>query len=287
MNISTNDLESRAGIVKQILLNRRSVRQYRDKCLKSEHLNDIIEAAVYAPSGSNAQNQRFLVIEDKEDLHALGRLRFVWPYPTAGAMRQKRPAGLIGGAAAAIVVFADAALTDGRDNGEYYIWESLEIQNCSASIENMLNMAAALGIGSCWLSASERMSRTRLLSGRSWGEAFARYDVPHSYKVQAVVILGYPRGGLDKSGFPKGEKAHGATFWQGTARRPLDYYLVKRRELVPEPEIQLAVIDRLALSAASKAIGLLLWMLRKVESLVYDIEIRRALADVIARRRAD
>ena len=286
MSNENHDL-MRGKIVKEVLLKRRSVRQYRDQKLSPEQINDILEAAIFAPSGSNSQNQRFLVIEDKEELKRLGRLRFVWPYPTAGKMRQKNPAGLIGGAAVAIVVFADAAFTEARDIGEYYIWESLEIQNCSASIENMLNMATALGVGSCWLSASERMSRTRLLSGRSWAKAFPKYNVKKSYKVQGVVILGYPRGGHDEAGFAKGEKEHGATFWQTTERRSLDHYLVKRREVSDELNIQLTKKDRILLSAASKVSGLLLLMLRWVDNLVYDIEVKGALSEVISQRHAE
>jgi len=281
-NDEVERLSERAAIVKEVLTHRRSVRQFRSEPLNPAHLLDILESAIYAPSGSNSQHQRFLVIEDKNELEALGKMRFVWPYPTAGEVRKKKPAGLIGGAAAAVVVFADAAFTDGRDNGEYYVWEALEIQNCSASIENMLNMAAALGVGSCWLSAGERMTRTRMLSGRTWSAAFARYAVPESYKIQAIVVLGYPRASLDQLGYPKGEREHGATFWEETKRRPVDHYLVKKRELATGPAINLSTVDRLKLRAASLISDVLLRLLRRVERTVYDVEIKRALSEWIS-----
>lgn len=272
----------RSLIVKEVLLHRRSVRQFSEEKIERQHLLDILEAAIYAPSGSNSQNQRFLVVEDKEELEALGRHRFIWPYPTAGQMRAKRPAGLIGGAAVAIVVFADASLTDGRDIGEYYIWESLEIQNCAASIENMLNMATALGIGSCWLSAGERMSRTRLVTDRSWAEVLASYDVPETYKIQGIVILGHPRAALDQHGYPRGEKEHGATHWQKTNRRTIDHYLVKRRDLSRMPPIVLSRLDRANLRIASMVSRGLLHLMKRVDAFVHDIEIKRALKDMIA-----
>ncbi len=268
----------RAVILKDVLLNRRSVRQFEKQRLKREHIIDILESAIHAPSGSNSQNQRFLVIEEKQELDALGKVRFIWPYPTASKIQTIKPSGLIGGAAAAIVVFADAALTDARDNGEYYIWEYLEVQNCAASVENMLNMATALGIGSCWLSASENMTRTRLLSGKSWAHALAPYEIPECFKIQAIVIFGYPNNGLDVNGFPKGENKHGATFWNRTERKDVEHYLIKRRNSVTVGQAKMSLMDNIAILFISKVINVLLWAVHKLERSVYGIEVRKALA---------
>ena len=269
---------SRAEILKTVLLNRRSVRQFETRALESEHIRDILESAIHAPSGSNSQNQRFLIINEQQELDALGNIRFVWPYPTSTKMRTKKPSGLIGGAATAIVVFADAALTDARDNGEYYIWESIEIQNCAASVENMLNMATALGIGSCWLSASENMTYTRLLSGKSWAHALASYDIPDSYKIQAVVILGYPQQGLDTNGFPQGEKAHGATFWDKTERKELSHYLIEKRDLNRHNQQSITTTENITLLFISKIISFMLSAVHKLERLIYRIEVKKALS---------
>ncbi len=271
------ECETRAQAVAAVLKNRRSVRQFRDEPLQREHLDAILEAGIYAPSGSNAQNQRFLVIESPDEKAALGRIRYVWPYATAGKMRARKEAGLIGGAAAVIVVFADASLTDYRDIGEYYIWESMEIQNCAASIENMLNMAAALGVGSCWLSASERMTRSRLLSGKSWAQAFAQYEIPSWYKVQGIVILGYPSSGLDSNGFPRGEKMHGASNWATTQRKPIAHYLIGQRGegSAGQPLNRMQLLKLRLLSGMS---GLLMSVAGTIDKTVYGLEVRRALA---------
>ncbi len=274
----SNQKIRRAAVLKDILLNRRSVRQFENKALKREHLIDILESAIHAPSGSNSQNQRFLVIDEQQELDALGKVRFIWPYPTASKIRTRKPSGLIGGAAAAIVVFADAALSDARDNGEYYIWESLEVQNCAASVENMLNMATALGIGSCWLSASENMTRTRLLSGKGWAHPLAPYEIPASFKIQAIVILGYPKQGLDKNGFPQGEDKHGATFWNRTERKNVGHYLIKKRDSVTVNQTKISLMDKTALIFISRVINILLWAVHKLERSVYGIEVRKVLA---------
>lgn len=272
--------ESRSEILRSILINRRSVRQFAEMPLRPEHLKIIIEAGIYAPSGSNSQNQRFLVIENAEEKTALGSIRYVWPYPTAEKVRKKKPAGLIGGAATVIVVFADASLNDHRNNGEYYIWEPLEIQNCAASIENMLNMATALGVGSCWLSASEYMTRTRLLNKKSWATALSNYDVPPWYKIQGVVILGYPRRELNADGFPKGDKEHGASIWASTARKEIDYYLIGKRTAVPETLWPLSNLQNLKLRVLSRSSGLLLKLIKVIDKNIYNLEVRQVLSNV-------
>ena len=72
------------------------------------------------------------------------------------------------------------------------------------------------------------MNHTRLLSGASWRKVFDAYDVAVAYKIQGIILLGYPHD-VDQLGFAKGEKKHGATVWQSTERRPFEYYVVNQR----------------------------------------------------------
>ncbi|MDR3321548.1 MAG: nitroreductase family protein, partial [Synergistaceae bacterium] len=41
--------------VREAILNRRSIRKYKKQPISDEDLNDLIEAATYAPSGLNLQ----------------------------------------------------------------------------------------------------------------------------------------------------------------------------------------------------------------------------------------
>ncbi len=262
-----------AAGIKEVILNRRSVRQFAAHPVADDHLQDILLAGIHAPSGSNAQNQRFLLVTDPAELERIGAIRFVWPYPNAGRMRGSKPTGLIGGARAAIIVFADAALSDFRDNGEYHIWEALEIQNCAAAIQNMLLMATALGIGSCWISAREPMSRTRLLSRRSWRETLANYDIPPTCKIQGIVILGHPRGGLNDAGFPVGEKAHGASIWSSTARGPIEKYLIKEQDASESPTAaQPSPLCRFALGTLARLMNIALSGANAIDRLILRLE---------------
>jgi len=222
------DSQDRAAIMRQIIKRRRSTRRFSEQPIPQDLLEQLVEAGIDAPSGSNWQNQRFLIVQDKTEIQRIGKTRFVWPYRTNAA--ETNPSGILGHATALILVFAEAACSDMRAAGEYHIWEPLEIQNCAASIQNICLMATASGIANCWVSASPSMNNTRLLSNQTWHRLLSEYAIPATCKIQGVIILGYPRA-TDKEGYPKGEKKHGATIWASVERGPIEQYLIQKAEI--------------------------------------------------------
>ena len=276
MNVN---LMERVDLVKQALMRRRSVRSFTDVMIEQSILDDLVEAAKYAPSGSNWQNQRFLVVTDPGEIERIGKIRFVWPYKSANVekVKESHPGGILGHGQALILVFADAARNDARGNGEYYIWEALETQNCSASIQNILTLATAYGLGTCWVSASEKMNYTRMLSGKNWRQALSNYEIPQSYKMQGVVVLGYSKS-VDKAGYAKGEKMHGATQWTSTERRENAYYLINKREVTGsqfDPGLNRNKV--FFVSTYSKIIKVLLRLVRFFDRRIHKIEYVRHL----------
>ncbi len=238
VNPDDKNVEERSRTLKDIILSRRSVRNFTTESIPEDLLNELIESGIYAPSGSNSQNQRFLLVTDPQEIEHFGKLRWVYPYRSKmphSEIRKRNPSGILGNATALIFVFADTSLNNTRNNGEYYIWETLDTQNCAASIENILLQATARGIGSCWVSSTEKMSYSRLTSGLSWRKLFEDYDVPSHFKIQGCILLGYPRK-YDESGFPKGEKHHGVT-WGPVDRKPLEDYLIKKRRHSKTPSL--------------------------------------------------
>lgn len=283
--LSQNVSPEAAEWTEKVILRRCSTRSFTDERVDRVVLEKLLRAGIHAPSGSNWQNQRFLVIDDREELLRIGRTRFVWPYPGRNRqrIRKRHPGGIIGHASAAIIVFADSMENDRRDNGEYYIWESLEIQNCAASIENILLMATALGLGSCWISASDKMNGTRLFSKRSWHGLLSNYAIPDSHKIQGIVILGYSRRN-DEEGFPLGESKHGATEWRSTSRMPTDYYLIRERDPNMVNQKRVSRMDRSVVWIATKlrAIGHLI--LTFADKVLFRIEVKRYGSDQTRQR---
>ncbi|MEM2387391.1 MAG: nitroreductase family protein, partial [Candidatus Bathyarchaeia archaeon] len=63
------------------------------------------------------------------------------------------------------------------------VWDPRE--DCSAAIQNMLLMAKALGLGTCWVIGPVTDVRDELKVKELLG-------IPEEYKVVSVVALGYP-----------------------------------------------------------------------------------------------
>ena len=113
---------------KQAILSRRSVRKFLDKEVSKEDITALLEAGCNAPSACNKKPLRFFVITDKKMLSELRESgRFT-----------KMSAPL------AIVVTGDMNETLPSSFSEYWV------QDAAAATENILIMATALGLGSCW-----------------------------------------------------------------------------------------------------------------------------------------
>lgn len=269
-----------ARTVEIAIARRRSVRHFTNEPIPDDLLERLISAGANAPSGSNWQNQRFLTITDQDEIMRIGKERFVWPYKGANQekIKQSHPGGIIGHAAAVIMVFSNSKENDRRGNGEYHIWQGLEIQNCAASIENILILATAMGIGTCWISGSDKMNYTRMLSDGSWRKLLSSYDIPPYYNLQGIIILGYPKA-KDEEGYPKGERMHGATVWQSTDRRPNDYYLIKKRNSSTNEPADLSSTDRVLLRILSKGIRKLQQTTARFDRWIHRIEFGKYLGE--------
>ena len=146
----------------ELLLNRRSVREYTGEAVPKEKIEKILEAGLLSPSGRNRRPWEFLVVEDKEALLRLSRCR-------EGGVKMLEKAGC------AILVFGDPQKTD--------VWT----EDCSAVMSNMHLMAESLGLGSCWI-----QGRLRKADGGESTEEFCRrlFGVPEGLALEAVLSVG-------------------------------------------------------------------------------------------------
>lgn len=144
------------------ILARRSVRAYQDKPVSRELLEQLLQAAMAAPSACNAQPWEFLVVDDGQEMDYL---------------REKMPFGKYN-APAAIAVCANLqkALNDCAER----FWE----QDCSAAMENILVAAAGLGLGSVWLGVHPNPEREEVVR--------AYYGIPGHVRVLGICYIGWP-----------------------------------------------------------------------------------------------
>ena len=256
-------------LVSEVIKERRSVRSFSERRIKYNDLIELVELGVHAPSGSNAQSQRFLIVNDPDEISAIGRTRWVWPYKgNKNRLKHAKPEGIIGRAYALIIVYVDSRLTNKGVSKEYYIWEELEIQNASASIQNILLGATAKGIGSCWISFNEKMNYTRMLSNKRYQNILEDNAIPYYYKPQGIVALGYPAH-VGEKGFPVGEQWHGSQL-KPVIRSSVESYIIEQSLKGQPPSLNWTI--RAYLRSISFLTKILLKIVRKLQNYTSKIE---------------
>lgn len=208
-------MNAREQYVRETILHRRSVRKYANKPIPHADLLELVEAGAYAPSGSNWQTQRFLLIDQPNEIKRFFEIK------QANGVRFDT-------AAALICVFSDASLARVDRPIEKHVWEVLRIQDTAAAIQNILLLATAKGIASCWVSLGPRMSGKRMLRGKHWRDLFPHHEIPASYEPQGVVTLGYPLR-TDENGWPKGYAKHGFIN-SPVPRESVEHYMIERKK---------------------------------------------------------
>jgi len=171
---------------KEVLLGRRSVRRYRPDPIPREDLQEILEAGLAAPSAINMQHWYFVAVQDPKALDEVkgvmgGVVEKFAPILNERFSRHPEQIGItnqflstLGGAPVCLLVFFLKPDYPDRDGA---------MQSVSAAIENVLLAAWNKGIGSCWISAPQRMG---------FGPALQERFAPDKGEFVAAVTLGYP-----------------------------------------------------------------------------------------------
>ncbi len=151
--------------MKEILL-RKSIRSFESKKIEKEKIEQILLAAMSAPSANNLQLWEFIVVDDVRLLEKIGDMS---PYAKCAK-----------NAPLAIVVLV-------KEQGEKGLsrWYSCDT---SAATQNILTEATYLGLGSVWLGVDpdgERKNYLRTL-----------LNIPDSVHPCSVVLLGYSKNEL-------------------------------------------------------------------------------------------
>ena len=145
----------------EAIFTRRSIRKFLPQAVSRTEIEELLQAAMAAPSAGNAQPWLFLVITDKAKL---AQIPSIHPY-----------AAMCPGAAAAILVCSDT-------NAEKYagFWP----QDCSAATQNLLLAARAKELGTVWCGiypVEERMQTFRTM-----------FSLPDPVMPFALIALGHP-----------------------------------------------------------------------------------------------
>lgn len=151
------------------LVGRRSVRSYQDRQVDEATLQDILEAAQYAPSAMGRQPTHLVVIQDPAEIAALSKMN---------AQIMGVDSDPFYGAPTVVVVLADADVPTAVEDG-------------SLVLGALMNAAHALGVGSCWIHRARQE-----FDSPEGKELLAKWGVEGSWIGVGHCILGYPAGEL-------------------------------------------------------------------------------------------
>lgn len=156
------------------IYNRHSVRKFKDAPVPKEDIKEIIKAATHAPSGKNAQNWHFVVINDKEKIEEVAKIverkhdhiveKVNDPERTAKFSKFLKYFTVFRKAPTLILVYAGPYPASGidllEDSGasqeeiNNLIKRSPGIQNIGSAVQTLNLAATAMGYGTCWMTGS-------------------------------------------------------------------------------------------------------------------------------------
>ena len=176
----------------QVVASRRSNRKFKSDPLTEDQISQILEAARLAPSGSNVQPWRFVVVkspEMREKLSVVSPFKFIFKAPVVFVCcsdrrsietRDKRIAELVEYSA-----FDDIdmegdiiELTSGGTVSSTELRISMTM-NVAIAIEHMALKAADLGLGSCWIGGFDGRETKKILELE--GDVFPTMLLPVGY----------------------------------------------------------------------------------------------------------
>ena len=158
----------------RIIKERRSIRKYQLKEIPQELLEEVLETALWAPSGTNKQDWELVVVRGKERDRLLEIVsksqEYILPY-----LKKLFPEKIIkislqvfknlGGAPVVILIYIPKDGTgyerDSGDQGRYHLefhrynW----LLSAAALTQNLLLAAYSKGLGTCWMTGPKYVEK--------------------------------------------------------------------------------------------------------------------------------
>ena len=140
----------------ELLLKRRSIREFTDEDISDEVLHQVLDNCRYAPTSMNSQSYYFKLITDSDTI--------AWLADTRG-----KSSGPIAKGRLAVAICADPALS------------RRHVQDGCIAAYHFLLAAWSYGLGTCWIAAMDR------------DDIKERLGIPADHYVATITPLGYPK----------------------------------------------------------------------------------------------
>ena len=165
----------------ELLVKRRAIRDYRDKPLPLCIVKDIIQDTVYAPTASNGQPCKFIIIQDRAAMKKLSdesKANFV--------------ADLVRDPSSPLKMYEETLRNEAFNvfyNAPCLVYvigpknvRSLDLDT-ALTVAYLMFSAASKGLGTCWIALGANIRNPATVK---------ELGIPEGFRIVAPVILGYP-----------------------------------------------------------------------------------------------
>lgn len=189
---------------KNIVLNRRSIRNFTDEIVSVEDIRDIIDCARYAPSDTNSQTWQFIAITNTAKIKEIEQMTWDQLHLRAQEAEQKglnREARLLvksfgpyatafSNAPVLIICLATPYASKFRDKifdpiqfVDEAVWMEEGIKSSCLASQNLMLAAHAKGLATCPMTGPVLLAKEQLR---------AYLQIPPECQINMVISLGYP-----------------------------------------------------------------------------------------------
>ena len=148
----------------ELLKKRRSIRKYQDRQLDSKTIDQLVEAALRAPTSMGKNSWEFVVVTEPDLLQKLSLAK-----PHGSTFLKNAKLG--------IVVCGNPQITD--------VW----IEDASIASAFIHLAATSLELGSCWIQIRERKHDDRQTAENYIAQIL---NLPAHIRVEAIIAIGHP-----------------------------------------------------------------------------------------------
>ena len=170
----------------EFIRSRRSTRKFTDKEIEAEKLDQILEAGRYAPSGGNSQSTHFLVIRNKDVLtHLQNAVQKAFAameeHPgmyrsMVNSIRASQKGNYVFHYHAPVLILCANQKNYGNN-----------IADVACALENMMLMANALDLGSCWINQLKWLNEDPEIN-----DYLISIGMDSAERIYGALAVGYP-----------------------------------------------------------------------------------------------
>lgn len=171
-----------------LLRSRRSTRVYKDKPVERKTIEQVLGTCRYAPSGSNSQPVKWIIVSGRDRLMDLGQMVIDW---MKDAIESKHPLA---------EKLRLSSVVEGWEKGEDRIFRdapmvvithapevgALPLENCVIAMTCFELAAVSIGLGACWVGFLMLAANLYLPIKEALG-------IPKDHKLFGAMIVGYPK----------------------------------------------------------------------------------------------